>query len=187
MKGSLPDFLRRLVPAAAALGCAALLPSCLFSNPNAANTQANDPGTFGTDHGPRYGQGGTESPANPDKPKKNKRDPKDIPDPALTDDPSPQPPSTGADVAEAGSNDRTGSRSDDAPDFQVEPDTGNDTPATPDPTPPPSSDKPFGTPVPGKQGMVYSPYSQDGYVDVKGIPPGTEVKCPYTNKIFRVP
>ena len=28
--------------------------------------------------------------------------------------------------------------------------------------------------TPGKQGMVYSPYSQDGYVDVKGIPPGTE-------------
>ncbi|MCB1096914.1 MAG: hypothetical protein KDN22_15170 [Verrucomicrobiae bacterium] len=46
----------------------------------------------------------------------------------------------------------------------------------------------YGRPVPGKPGMVYSPYSPDaGYVDVTGIAPGTKVKCPYTKKLFRVP
>ncbi|MGK0184347.1 MAG: hypothetical protein ACI9R3_000113 [Verrucomicrobiales bacterium] len=46
----------------------------------------------------------------------------------------------------------------------------------------------YGRPVPGKPGMVYSPYSPDaGYVDVRGIAPGTKVKCPYTKKLFRVP
>lgn len=46
----------------------------------------------------------------------------------------------------------------------------------------------YGRPVPGKPGMVYSPYSPDaGYVDVRGIVPGTKVKCPYTKKLFRVP
>jgi len=49
-------------------------------------------------------------------------------------------------------------------------------------------DVPYGTPVPGKPGYVTSPHSPySGYVDVRGFPPGTEVKCPYSGKIFLVP
>ncbi|MGI8603031.1 MAG: hypothetical protein ACR2OZ_08525 [Verrucomicrobiales bacterium] len=46
---------------------------------------------------------------------------------------------------------------------------------------------PFGVPVPGKDGLVYSPYFSGGYVDVKGMPPGSKARCPYSKKVFRVP
>lgn len=50
------------------------------------------------------------------------------------------------------------------------------------------SDMPYGTPVPGKQGLVTSPFSPEkGYIDVRAFPPGTPVKDPYTDKIFRTP
>jgi hypothetical protein len=63
----------------------------------------------------------------------------------------------------------------------------NVTPA-PTPKPAPIEDLPYGTPVVGKQGMVYSPFAEDkGPVDVVGIKRGTKVKCPYTGKTFRVP
>ncbi len=49
-------------------------------------------------------------------------------------------------------------------------------------------DYPYGTPVSGKAGFVTSPHAPySGYVDVRGFPPGTEVKDPYTGKIFLVP
>lgn len=52
----------------------------------------------------------------------------------------------------------------------------------------PREDLPIGQPVVGKKGYVYSPYAPDkGQVDVDGIPAGTKVKCPYTDKVFRVP
>jgi hypothetical protein len=49
-------------------------------------------------------------------------------------------------------------------------------------------DLPYGIPVPGKQGLVTSPFSPDsGYIDVRSFPPGTEVKDPYTGKSFLTP
>jgi hypothetical protein len=69
-----------------------------------------------------------------------------------------------------------------------------DTPPTeptsaPAPTAPPTAkgDYPYGVPVPGKPGFVRSPYSPDKMTDVRGYAPGTEVKDPYTQKIFLVP
>jgi hypothetical protein len=67
--------------------------------------------------------------------------------------------------------------------------------APPMPTPTPASptrgaargDHPYGIPVPGKPHVVESPFSPGKYVDVEGFPPGTEVKDPYTGKIFLVP
>ena len=48
-------------------------------------------------------------------------------------------------------------------------------------------DYPYGVPVTGKPGFVRSPYSPDKMTDVRGYAPGTEVKDPYTQKIFLVP
>lgn len=49
-------------------------------------------------------------------------------------------------------------------------------------------DLPYGTPVPGKQGFVMSPFSPNsGYIDVRGFAPGTPVKDPYTGKVFLTP
>jgi len=48
---------------------------------------------------------------------------------------------------------------------------------------------PYGIPVPGKKGMVTSPYTPDEgkYVDVTGFASGSVVKDPYTGKFFLVP
>jgi len=49
-------------------------------------------------------------------------------------------------------------------------------------------DMPYGIPVPGRKGMVTSPYLPQGdYVDVSAFAPGTAVKDPYTGKLFLVP
>ena len=49
-------------------------------------------------------------------------------------------------------------------------------------------DVPYGIPVPNKPGFVMSPFAPNGgYVDVRGFASGTEVKDPYTDKIFLTP
>ena len=49
-------------------------------------------------------------------------------------------------------------------------------------------DLPYGKPVPGKPGYVFSPFDPSGgYVDVTGYSPGSKVKDPYSGKIFLVP
>lgn len=70
------------------------------------------------------------------------------------------------------------------PDVASEPQTA---PAPPAPTSVPKADYQYGVPVPGKPGFVHSPYSPDKMTDVRGYAPGTEVKDPYTGKIFLVP
>lgn len=60
------------------------------------------------------------------------------------------------------------------------------------PTPKPAAasgvDIPYGTSVPGRPGLVTSPYAGKlQLVDVTGLSPGQEVKCPYSGKLFRVP
>jgi hypothetical protein len=48
---------------------------------------------------------------------------------------------------------------------------------------------PYGVPVPGRKGMVTSPYLPEGekYVDVSDFASGSVVKDPYTGKFFLVP
>jgi hypothetical protein len=76
------------------------------------------------------------------------------------------------------------------------PPAGDKPPAEPKPTGPAVQDTgpvkvgeiPYAKPVPGKPGFVFSPYDQyKGYIDVRGFPPGTEVKDPYSGKSFLVP
>ena len=59
----------------------------------------------------------------------------------------------------------------------------------PVPDGPVAKEKPaYAKPVPGKPGYVTNPYDDSkGMIDVRGYPPGTEVKDPATGKNFLVP
>jgi archaellum component FlaC len=47
---------------------------------------------------------------------------------------------------------------------------------------------PRGIFVKGRSGFLQSPYAPGaGYVDVRGVPSGTQVRCPFTQKMFLVP
>ena len=73
---------------------------------------------------------------------------------------------------------------------QPKADTGTNTVTgnTPPTAPAPTSQYPYGKPVPGKKGFVTSPYDDKaGMIDVRDYAPGTKVRDPYTNKIFLVP
>src|SRR4051812_15434156 len=49
-------------------------------------------------------------------------------------------------------------------------------------------DLPYAVPMPNRPGFVTSPYApRAGLVDVRGFPSGTEVKDPYTGKVFLTP
>jgi hypothetical protein len=41
-------------------------------------------------------------------------------------------------------------------------------------------------PVPGRPNIVRSPYAPSKFVDVKGYAPGSQVRCPYTGRVFRI-
>lgn len=60
--------------------------------------------------------------------------------------------------------------------------------ATKMPAPATTSQFPVAKPVPGKPGLVFSPFKPNGgYIDVSGYTPGSKVKDPETQKIFVVP
>ncbi len=44
-----------------------------------------------------------------------------------------------------------------------------------------------GIPVPGKPGLVYSPYAKGKIIDVSPYKHGAVVLCPYSVRMFRVP
>lgn len=50
-----------------------------------------------------------------------------------------------------------------------------------------SAQFPVAKPVPGKPGLVFSPFKANAYIDVSGYASGSKVKDPDTQKIFVVP
>ena len=50
-----------------------------------------------------------------------------------------------------------------------------------------TADVPYGKPAPNKPGFVYSPHDERFIIDVRGVPPGTQIVDPNTGKPLRVP
>ncbi len=73
-------------------------------------------------------------------------------------------------------------------DVTQQPITSIPAPVTP-PPPPVNESVPWGIPIEGKPGYIRSPFSPTaGQIDVRGFPPGTEVKDPYNpGKLIMVP
>jgi hypothetical protein len=66
----------------------------------------------------------------------------------------------------------------------------DDEPAAIEPTPAQTvspSSAPYGKPAKNKPGFVYSPHDERFIIDVRGVPPGTEIVDPNTGKPLRVP
>jgi hypothetical protein len=104
--------------------------------------------------------------------------PFNVPDLSASPPPAPQlrPQRSVAEVASTGANP-----------LPVLPRNNPPAPAT-SPAPTPDADIPYGSRVPGRVGFVFSPFAdKNQLVDVAGIAPGVEVKCPYSGKLFRVP
>jgi hypothetical protein len=45
----------------------------------------------------------------------------------------------------------------------------------------------YGIPVPNMKGFIKSPYSDKGYIDVRGYVSDTEIKDPYSGNVILVP
>jgi hypothetical protein len=167
MTFSLSHILRLL----GATGLAVMASSCLSRPP-----YPPDGNVFINERGrPRYGHNGTyvapDAATNPsqNKPKNTGEDPSKLHDSATN---KPADANTTAD----GSTEKPVT------------DTPPTDPVEDKPKPTPNANLPYGTPVIGEKGYVYSPYAPDkGKVDVREIPSGTKVECPYTQKVFRVP
>lgn len=55
------------------------------------------------------------------------------------------------------------------------------------PPPQQAGPAPYGVKVDGKPGFISSPFATGKLIDVRGLPPGTEIECPYTNRPILVP
>ncbi len=162
--------INRLFRSASLCGLALSAVSCVSGPP-----YQPDGNVFINDRKPKYGYQGTNSPtadpaAQSDKPRDDRGE-----DPSKLH-------GNGADTGEKPKSDEP------KPDKPVTDPATNPPVDEPKPKPAPTANLPFGTPVIGKRGFVYSPYAPaQGMVDVSDIPSGTKVECPYTKKIFRVP
>lgn len=57
----------------------------------------------------------------------------------------------------------------------------------PPPPQPVNGPAPYGVKVEGKPGFISSPFATGKLIDVRSLPPGTEIECPYTNRPMLVP